>query len=631
MADWLYSPEDLQQARLAANIYSPIPLNLDNDEIRLLKIQPSFRPRDEVSCTLQIISLRAYEQVYRKIGAVAMQRQATGRSMFPSEQAALASRNGALAYTALSYTWGTSSSDYRVTLNGKAGFRVTKNLHAALRRLRRQNAASYFWIDALCINQHDMDERSWQVKMMGRIYSLAERVLVWLGESEMDQMERKQSEGSLSEPMLRANSFPLDHAAQHGHTMSQQEALANAITRTRPLWWERAWVIQEFLMAQHDPVVQFGSYTLPWQSFMQMFKNAKGLQNDLTKFRNARSGARDKTQSILRFRDLAGSTSATDSRDKVYCFLSLIRPEEAALIEPDYHLPQAEVFARTTFAVFVANGSLAALAYIISRQQRDDSLPSWSVDFAFSGVEINYVGDDETYAGLVQILQAWKCRASSSPKLSLSSDARVLSINGCFLDAIVNTVVLSTNPSNWSNRNERLGHDLAPIFQKLDSKNPYHAIAAKSRVHAIARTASKVTWTRLIAEAQSLAYNYTWNLGDIVALFRLWKELCCPRHQCIDRDVEQRRLLDWAQYAYHAAGQVVLFTTISGFVGIGPGSIRTGDFVGLMDGSNAPVVLQYQQNDYAFRGLALIGGIMDGELSDLFSEFPLDHTKFDLR
>ena len=53
----------------------------------------------------------------------------------------------------------------------------------------KQNHA--IWIDSICISQHDDDEKTAQVKMMGDIYQRATRVVVWLGNSG----ERKTSYG----------------------------------------------------------------------------------------------------------------------------------------------------------------------------------------------------------------------------------------------------------------------------------------------------------------------------------------------------------------------------------------------------------------------------------------------------
>ena len=63
---------------------------------------------------------------------------------------------------------------------------MTKNLHAALVRLRDPFLKRILWVDAICINQQDEEERTQQVAAMARIYGLAKRVVVWLGEEAGD-------------------------------------------------------------------------------------------------------------------------------------------------------------------------------------------------------------------------------------------------------------------------------------------------------------------------------------------------------------------------------------------------------------------------------------------------------------
>lgn len=64
-------------------------------------------------------------------------------------------------------------------------------MQAAMREDLMQPAApnklqgwNYFWIDAICINQKDKMEKSKQVRLMESIYRSANRVIVWLGESD---------------------------------------------------------------------------------------------------------------------------------------------------------------------------------------------------------------------------------------------------------------------------------------------------------------------------------------------------------------------------------------------------------------------------------------------------------------
>ncbi|KAK8016654.1 hypothetical protein PG993_014843 [Apiospora rasikravindrae] len=88
-------------------------------------------------------------------------------------------------YAALSYVWGSSPSQDMVGIevNGRP-FLITCNLHAELVRLLRSvscAADSWLWIDAICINQSDNFEKSWQVSQMGTIFSRADMVFMMTG------------------------------------------------------------------------------------------------------------------------------------------------------------------------------------------------------------------------------------------------------------------------------------------------------------------------------------------------------------------------------------------------------------------------------------------------------------------
>ena len=92
-------------------------------------------------------------------------------------------------YEALSYTWG-DPLDTRTVMLKDQPFQVTKNLEAALRNLRHRlihgtkSNDRVLWIDAICINQTDIQERNVQVRRMLDIYKSATRVVIWLGEGD---------------------------------------------------------------------------------------------------------------------------------------------------------------------------------------------------------------------------------------------------------------------------------------------------------------------------------------------------------------------------------------------------------------------------------------------------------------
>lgn len=89
-------------------------------------------------------------------------------------------------YEALSYTWGSSQKEYSISIDGKL-VGITKSLYIALKNLRRHRPSLRYlhrdriiWTDALCINQDDDEEKSVQVGMMGKIYSMAFSVIIWI-------------------------------------------------------------------------------------------------------------------------------------------------------------------------------------------------------------------------------------------------------------------------------------------------------------------------------------------------------------------------------------------------------------------------------------------------------------------
>ncbi|KAH6867396.1 heterokaryon incompatibility protein-domain-containing protein [Thelonectria olida] len=84
-------------------------------------------------------------------------------------------------YNALSYTWGDPVFSRRVHI-GHSYLNVTPSLHDCLQHLG-EFVGTKIWIDALCINQLDDEEKSRQVQGMARVYRQASKVLIWLGTS----------------------------------------------------------------------------------------------------------------------------------------------------------------------------------------------------------------------------------------------------------------------------------------------------------------------------------------------------------------------------------------------------------------------------------------------------------------
>ena len=87
-------------------------------------------------------------------------------------------------------------------------------MEAALRNLRYKpihGATSndrILWIDAICINQSDIQERNAQVRQMLDIYKSATRMVVWLGEGDRDSDKATAFINKYSDSLLTRESFP---------------------------------------------------------------------------------------------------------------------------------------------------------------------------------------------------------------------------------------------------------------------------------------------------------------------------------------------------------------------------------------------------------------------------------------
>ena len=68
----------------------------------------------------------------------------------------------------------------KILVNGKS-FLVRRNLYEFLEAAGTSFPRLAIWIDAICIDQFNHAEKNQQVRQMGKIYTAAENVVVWLG------------------------------------------------------------------------------------------------------------------------------------------------------------------------------------------------------------------------------------------------------------------------------------------------------------------------------------------------------------------------------------------------------------------------------------------------------------------
>lgn len=161
-------------------------------------------------------------------------------------------------YHAVSYTWGPPEPTVLIQVSGKQ-LSVRENLFLFLRTMAGKNSdgRQRLWIDALCIDQNNIEEKNQQVPQMGRIYSGAQSVLVWLGPASgktefafdafgrvRKQIDDGQGGEFLTDPAVFINAMPTGEEFEF--------SILDLLNRE---YWTRVWIIQELFLTTRGRVI----------------------------------------------------------------------------------------------------------------------------------------------------------------------------------------------------------------------------------------------------------------------------------------------------------------------------------------------------------------------------------------
>ena len=270
-------------------------------------------------------------------------------------------------YEALSYAWGESDTPEVIYVGhkGDVTMAVTRSLYQALPYLRYRNRRRVLWIDAICVDQQNLEERGPQVERMGDIYSLADRVIVWLGPEDSTSVHAihflRTIASKVEVDWVTSTVKPLsqDDAdwvdVDKAHTYSKPEVFAIYALVMRP-WFERLWVQQE-IHANRNAVLICGSDTLSWQDFRRAFfcfyyrwrfyedeiiLDPAFSARKVLVYRMISEGADSTLGQLIERTQLC---KCSDPRDRVYGVLNMLeRFERGAEIKSDYTKTVSQVY-----------------------------------------------------------------------------------------------------------------------------------------------------------------------------------------------------------------------------------------------------------------------------------------------
>ena len=331
------------------------------------------------------------------------------------------------SFMALSYVWGDTKDRRDLTvvdlnddpaaheLTSPKCLSVTANLAEALTYLPWRDKIAILWIDAICINQEDTNERSEQVKLMAEIYSSAGQVLAWLGppthdsdyamamlqrigdsidvnwtsleiRSKDSQWTRESSMASMYFRLLLDLTFKLPWDGQESQAF---ESLFN-----RP-WFERLWIRQEITLGAERAILICGRSSIPWSAFRKaaIFLNKKVKDPSHPRFEHWRARAALVAEVCTQGRTWLGQmlrqmqrTSCTDPRDRVYGILGILPATSkgmADLIRPNYKKPPQLVYQELLAAEIAAMGraDLLSECFLPKASTTPTWTPSWAANW----------------------------------------------------------------------------------------------------------------------------------------------------------------------------------------------------------------------------------------------------------
>jgi len=173
-----------------------------------------------------------------------------------------------VSYDAVSYVWGSAPRfDHRIHLRSSGRYLdITATVDELLRSLRQELAPRQqpIWIDAICLNQADMEEKGVQVPLMGDIYHQARSVHIWLGGDDPEVKLAFEALHTISLRRARPQAL-MQHVRS---TLSRicgddRAGIASLRKLLHNPWFQRRWVIQEASL-NHETIVHCGRDTIAW-------------------------------------------------------------------------------------------------------------------------------------------------------------------------------------------------------------------------------------------------------------------------------------------------------------------------------------------------------------------------------
>ena len=376
-------------------------------------------------------------------------------------------------FDAISYTWGGEKPTENIIVDG-CRLPVTPSVFKFLWYRRSFWSEAYLWIDAICINQESIPERNTQVMLMGDIYRLATRTLIWLAHA----LDAEDSATARRELMVLAiwNTVHLPSEIL-GAMLDVNPNISTLVSLFSKSYFSRIWVVQEIALAQKVHVI-YGHAILDWDTLARAVMpviNASLLGRvtassprpdqvgrhivNILCISRLRSMCRGGGKPGLR-QALAGELelrwfASTDARDKIFGLFGMISDaSHSGMPAPDYNETPQKLYVQTgRYLLDQDPASLDILQYagIGYETTRLKDLPSWVPDWTcqLQGARVT-----------LPYQQPWYLRSSNDAqrvsRVSRVTDALQLEVDAKELDTVLlaaPSICFDPVPPKWKDLN----------------------------------------------------------------------------------------------------------------------------------------------------------------------------------
>lgn len=547
-------------------------------------------------------------------------------------------------YEAVSYRWEQTADAHFISVNGFK-LPVTRNVLALLSEFRRQSYPSspIFWIDSICINQTCTQDRNKQVQLMGKIYSTASLVRMWIG-----------TESDLSDQAFELISqCGTPDAEDVAANVLRNEIGAKAVTKLlQREYWNRMWVFQEIVLAK-EAIVHCGELQAPWSSFTRLdavsskhilWLGAQIEHSWVLEFRKALFRiahfciSPEEARYINNVLHPTRHLQCQDPRDKLYALRGVCEPL-TGIVRVNYATPVREVF--TVFAqnqiLRDANLSTLLTAGLWSPHNGTDiNLPSWVPDLRGIGnVDMRYLSASYTNSfdadgGAAACFDTFY--PSTADDFSENDGRSILNIHSTLFDYIQGHALLQGISKSEISRKQLIKSFCCPAdgggFSMSRLRQLFEGLIFSDKTTLIRGPVTEPQQER----ARRLVLGFHEDLCQLfgpdqvfVQFLEYFEHSAADPRQSLKEEARlcDPDLLHVNRMEYLARAEETterqtasLFLTVDGHLGIGPHAVANQDIVCVVRGCRVPLVLRAHEAFYRLVGPAYVSGIMQAVWAD---------------